>query len=293
MDPTSRSEREPRLKDKVAIVTGGGGYDGVLGTGRATAICMAREGAKVLVVDLNGENASRTAETIRDEIGGEASIFIADATKSKDCHAMVNAAVERFGGLHVLVNNLGFGGQTQSSSKISQGFGVAGLDEDELERVMDFNLKSAMLASKHAIPAMIAAGGGSIINFSSCDALAAAEHYRVPYSVSKGALHILTQTTAAWHGRDGIRANCIAPGHLHSAYTNQFSPDHRDLRRRVVPLGTEGTPWDVAWAAVFLASDEARWISGVILPVDGGLFAAQPLLGHNFITGEYPQNKTK
>ena len=94
---------------------------------------------------------------------------------------------------------------------------------------------------------------------------------------------MLTRATAAWHGREGIRANCIAPGHLHSAYTVGFDPDHRDRRRRVVPLGTEGTAWDVAWAAVFLASDESRWISGVVLPVDGGLFAAQPLLGHDFL----------
>ena len=101
---------------------------------------------------------------------------------------------------------------------------------------------------------------------------------------------MLTKTTAAWHGRDGIRANCIAPGHLHSAFTIDFDSAHQERRRRVVPLGTEGTPWDVAWAAVFLASDEARWISGVTLPVDGGLFAAQPLLGHDFIAGTNPFN---
>ena len=293
MYPEMNKKREPRLQGKVAIVTGGGSHDGQLGTGRATAICLAKEGAKVLVADLNLENASRTVETIRDEIGGEALIFCGDGTKNEDCRAMVSAAVECFGGLHVLVNNLGFGGRSRFLSQKSKGFGIAEFDENELERSMDLNLKSAMLASKHAIPAMIASGGGSIINFSSCDALAAADHYGMPYSVSKGALHILTQTTAAWHGRDGIRANCIAPGHLHSAFTSQLSPDHRDRRQRVVPLGTEGTPWDVAWATVFLASDEARWISGVVLPVDGGLFATQPLLGYNFIMGKYPKNQTK
>ncbi len=97
---------------------------------------------------------------------------------------------------------------------------------------------------------------------------------------------MLTKATAAFHGRDGIRANCIAPGHLQSAYQSKITTEERDRRRRVVPLGTEGTPWDVAWAAVFLASDEARWISGITLPVDGGLFAAQPLLAHDFLQEE-------
>ena len=151
------------------------------------------------------------------------------------------------------------------------------------------NLNSAMLSSRHAIPVMAKAGGGSIINVSSCDGISSADHYGAPYSVSKGALHMLTRGTAAWHGREGIRANCIAPGHLHSAYTEHLKPEHRERRKQVVPLGTEGTPWDVAMAAVFLASDESRWISGVILPVDGGLFAAQPMLAHDFIQGDNPK----
>ena len=100
---------------------------------------------------------------------------------------------------------------------------------------------------------------------------------------------IRDSSTAAWHGRQGIRANCIAPGHLHSSFSNHFDPDLRERRKQVVPLGTEGTPWDVAMAAVFLASDESRWISGIIMPVDGGLFAAQPMLAHDFIT----KQKTK
>ena len=274
--------REPRLQGKAAIVTGGGSHERQVGTGRATAVCLANEGAKVLVADVSFENASRTVDEIRDDIGGEASIFTGDATNNDDSCAMIAAAVERYGHLHVLVNNLGYGG---SSSNLGLSKGISGIDDKEWERGFDLNLKSAMLASKHAIPAMIASGGGSIINLSSCDAIAGAAHYGAPYSVSKGALHMLTRATAAWHGRDGIRANCIAPGHLHSAFTIGFGSELRDQRKRVVPLGTEGTPWDVAWAAVFLASDEARWISGVILPVDGGLFAAQPLLGHDFIEG--------
>ena len=151
------------------------------------------------------------------------------------------------------------------------------------------NLNSAMLASRHAIPVMAMTGGGSIINVSSCDGMSSALTYDTSYAVSKGALHMLTRSTAAWHGRQGIRANCIAPGHLHSSFTNHHDPDLRERRKQVVPLGTEGTPWDVAMAAVFLASDESRWISGIIMPVDGGLFAAQPILAHDFIT----KQKTK
>ena len=280
MTAALRMSSEPRLEGKVAIVTGGGSHEGQVGTGRATAICLAKEGARVIVADISGENADRTAREIVDNLGGVASVFAGDATSSKDNLAMVAAAVERYDGLHILVNNLGFGG---SSSNAGLSKGVAGIDEEEWEKGFDFNLKSAMLASKHAIPAMINSGGGSIINLSSCDGIAAANHYGAPYSVSKGAIHMLTRTTAAWHGRDGIRANCIAPGHLHSAFTLDYDQDHRACRQRVVPLGTEGTPWDVAWAAVFLASEEARWISGVTLPVDGGLFAAQPMLGYELI----------
>ena len=280
-----RESRVPRLQDKIAIVTGGGSHEGQVGTGRATAICLAREGARVLVADVSPENASRTADEINNDIGGEASIFACDATKNEDCRTMIAAAVQRYGGLHVLVNNLGFGGRS-SNEGLSKG--ISGVDVEEWDRGFALNLNSAMLASKHAIPAMTGSGGGAIINISSCDAIAAATHYGAPYSVSKGALHMLTRATAAWHGRDGIRANCIAPGHLHSAYTVDLDPILTDRRRRVVPLATQGTPWDVAWAAVFLASDEARWISGVTLPVDGGLFAAQPMLAYDFIESANP-----
>ena len=285
MHDIQQMKREPRLQGKVAIVTGGGSHEGLLGTGKATAVCLARDGAGVLVADISHDNATRTVDEIRDDIGGEAVAFTGDATRNDDCRAMVSAAVEHFGGLHVLINNLGFGGKS-SNSELSQG--IAGIDEEEWKAGFDLNLTSAMLASKNAIPAMVASGGGSIINVSSCDGIAAAVHYGAPYSVSKGALHMLTRATAAWHGRDGIRANCIAPGHLHAAFTAEYSSAHRERRRRVVPLNTEGTPWDVAWAAVFLASDEARWISGVTLPVDGGLFAAQPLLGHDLVEGIRP-----
>ena len=185
------------------------------------------------------------------------------------------------------MNNVGFG-LSSSRSNTSRSVGITEIDDREWDDAMDMNLKSAMLTSRAEIPEMSKTGGGSIINISSCDAIASADHYGAPYSVSKGALHMLTRGTAAWHGREGIRANCISPGHLHSSYTDHYIQEHRERRKKVVPLGIEGTPWDVAMAAVFLASDESRWISGVVLPVDGGLFAAQPMLGHDLIRGHFP-----
>ena len=262
-----------RLAGKVAIVTGGGSREGTeLGTGRAISVALAREGARVLVVDLHAENAERTLAALRAE-GGQGSAFSADVARSDQCAAMVAAAVERYGALHVLVNNCGLG----------VGGTVADLDEEVLERSLNVNLKSAIFASKHAIPHLRAHGGGSIINVSSIDGITAGMAINVPYGIAKGALHMLTKTTAAYHGREGIRANCIAPGHLHAAFTGHFSARTRDLRRRAAPLGTEGTAWDIAWAAVFLASDESRWISGVVLPVDGGLLAAAPLTAYGYI----------
>lgn len=274
-----------RLAGKVAIVTGGGSLGGETGTGQATAICMAREGARVLVSDIVAGNAERTVAAIVKE-GGEASAFVGDARLSRDSQAMVAAAVERYGGLHVLVNNLGY-----RARRKGRGRGVAGIVEEQYEAAMDLNLKTAVLASKHAIPAMAASGGGSIINVSSIDGLVTPMHHGVSYAVSKGALPMLTRATAAYHGREGIRANCIAPGHLHSSFTSAIDPELRDRRRRVTPLGTEGTPWDMAWLAVFLASDESRWVSGVTIPVDGGLLAAQPLLGHELLQSADPESQ--
>ena len=262
-----------RLEGKVAIVTGGGAREQrELGTGRATSVCLAREGAKVLVVDLEEANAQRTVDQIRGE-GGEASAFQADCALAGDNLAMVTACVERFGSLDILVNNLG----------ISARGNVADLDEDTLHRSLDLNLNSAVFASKYAIPAMRQSGGGSIINVSSIDGLSAGMFHNTPYALAKGALHMLTKTTAAYHGREGIRANCIAPGPIHASFTTNLSTKTRVLRERSVPLGTEGTAWDIAWGAVFLASDEARWISGVIIPIDGGLLATAPLTAYGYM----------
>ena len=256
-----------RLDGKVAIVTGAGTKGAGIGTGCATSILFAREGAKILLVDKVFENAERTLNTIRQE-GGDASVFTADVSNSTDCQTMAEVAVERYGAVHVLINNVGI------SSPVS----VTELDEALWDRVLNINLKSMALTSKYVIPRMIKAGGGSIINVSSIQALRAGMWPNVPYSASKGGVIALTKSMAVHHGRENIRVNCLAPGYIYTPMvSDRVSAEQRDLRRRTAPLGTEGTAWDVAWAALFLASDEARWISGVVLPIDAGVLATTPL----------------
>ena len=260
-----------RLKEKVAIVTGGGSRAGCAdGTGLATAVLFAKQGAKVLVVDTDADNAGRTVAAIKDA-GGETSAFIADVTRSADCKAMVETAIERFAHLDILFNNVGISGIGNPGT-------VLDVKEDGWERMMDVNLKSMMLTCKYALPAMLETGGGSIINISSIAALRSPNMTpEVAYAASKGAVISLTRNMAVHHGRDGIRVNCIVPGYLYASMVSNIADEYRELRRRTVPLGTEGTAWDVAWAAVFLASDESRWISGVALPVDAALLATTPL----------------
>ena len=256
-----------RLKGKVAIVTGAGSSGPGVGTGKAAATLFAREGAKVLLVDQVGQRAEETLVSIREE-GGEASVFEADVTREQDCEAMVDAAAQRYGSVHVLFNNVGILGRGN----------VVEVKEEDWDRVLAVNLKSMMLTSKFVIPKMVEGGGGSIINVSSIAGLRAGSGGpSMSYSASKGGVIALTTSMAVHHGRDNIRVNCIAPGHIYTPMVSAMSEETRDLRRRAGPLGTEGTAWDIAWAAVFLASDEARWISGVVLPVDAGLLATTPL----------------
>ena len=260
-------EMGTRLAGKVAIVTGGGSRGELVGTGQATSILFARQGAQVLVVDRDPDNAAVTIASIEEE-GGEASLFEADVTDGEACKAMVEAAVDRYGALHVLFNNVGVGGPLAT---------VVDVDEDAWDQALKVNLNSVMLASKHAIPKMIEAGGGSVVNISSIDGLRAGVRPNVPYAAAKGAIVNLTKHMAVHHGRDNIRVNCIAPGMIHAPFVSRIPPQLRDLRRRGSPLGIEGTAWDVAWAGVFFASDESRYVSGVTMTVDGGLLAATPL----------------
>ena len=253
-----------RLKGKVAIVAGGGASGAVLGNGQATAILFAREGAKVLVADAVQERAQATVDMIAKE-GGTASALRVDVSKAADCKAMVQAAVERYGRLDILDNNVG----------ISVRADVLEVSEEDWDRVMAVNVKSIMLSSKYAIPAMKQSGGGSIINISSVAGLRA--NQSTPYTTSKAAIVGLTRSMAGDHGRDGIRVNCILPGLIYGPMTAPRMDDEiRRKRREAGALGTEGTGWDIGWAAVFLASDESRWITGVALPVDAGFLVMSP-----------------
>lgn len=249
-----------RLKDKVAIVTGAGSQNEGIGNGRAAAILFAREGAKVLLVDRKLAAAEETLAMIRAE-GGEADAMAADVTSGADCEGMVARAIERWGKLDILDNNVGIG---------SRGT-VLDNDEEAWERVMRTNVTSMMLASKAAIPAMAANGGGAIVNISSIAAMR--PRGLTPYAASKGAVIALTKGLAADHGRENIRVNCIAPGPVYTpmVYARGMSDELRERRRKAAALPLEGSGWDVGYAALFLVSDEARYISGVVLPVDGGV----------------------
>ena len=262
--------RGNRLVGKVAIVTGAGatGSGEFVGIGQAISILFTRQGAKVLLVDRDEKNAETTLSQIKEE-GGDASIFVGDVTNIDSCQEMTEAAVSAYGKLNVLVNNVGISGPGS----------VTEVEENFWDSVMDVNLKSVMLTSKFAIPEMIKDGGGSIVNLSSIVGLrAGGGRPNHAYAASKGGILGLSNSMAVHYGRDNIRVNCIAPGHVYSPMVARHTSDELlNLRRRAGPLGIEGTAWDVAWAIVFLASDEARWISGVTLPVDAGLLAATPL----------------
>jgi len=253
-----------RLKGKVAIVAGAGSSGAVTGNGQATAIAFAREGAQVLCADAVEERAQVTVDLIRKE-GGQASALRVDVSKAGDCRAMVAVAVERYGRLDILDNNVG----------ISVRADVVEVTEAQWDQVMAVNVKSIMLACKHAIPEMKKAGGGSIINISSVAGLRA--NQSTPYTTSKAAIVGLTRSMAGDHGRDGIRVNCILPGLIYGPMTApRMDEEIRRKRREAGALGTEGTAWDVANAALFLASDESRWITGVALPVDAGFLVMSP-----------------
>ena len=255
-----------RLANKVAIVTGAGTRSqNVSGVGVATAKAFADQGAKILIVDMD-ETAAQITESAITEAGGEASIYVADVAHESGCRELVEAAVESYGKLDILMNSVGILGRGS----------VMEIEEDSWQRVLDVNLKSMAFISKFAVPAMIDSGGGSIINISSVDGIRAGMSHSITYAASKGGVIAMTRAMAVHHGRDNIRVNCIAPGMIYTSMVEAVNEKRRELRRQIAPLGTEGTAEDVALAAVFLASDESRWITGVLLPVDAGLMAAGP-----------------
>ena len=248
-----------RLAGKVAIVTGAGSQGEGVGTGKAMAYVFAREGARVCLVDLERDRAEVTRSMIA-EAGGEAFVCAADVTDGSTCAQVVAQTVARYGRLDVLVNNVGFG---------AGGGRLETLPDELWDRVMAVNLKSAALMSKHAAPHLVAARG-AFVHIASSAGLRA--HGGAAYGPSKAALIALSRELAVMYGRDGVRSNTIAPGHLFTPLVEQFIDEAGRRRRRLIaPLGIEGDAWDVAAAALFLASDEARFITGVCLSVDGGV----------------------
>lgn len=265
-------ERAGRVEGKVAIVTGAGSTPGPgIGTGKASAVVLAREGATVLLVDLYPERAEETRQLILAE-GGRAEVFGADVGQASGAEAMVNAAVQAFGPVDILVNNIG---RAQVGT-------VVDTTEEAWDQAMDINLRTAFLASKYAVPVMAAKGAGSIVNVSSISALRG--DGTVAYSAAKGAMIAMTVDMAYSHGRQGIRVNAVAPGHITTPMVISVSaPGPRAefmnrMRAEAGLLGTPGDGWDVGWAVGFLASDEARWITGAVLPVESGVLSVTPLM---------------
>lgn len=250
-----------RLSGKVAIVTGAGSSGPGVGNGKAAAILFAREGARVLCVDAMLGRAEETVAAIASE-GGAASAYAADVSRRPDCAAMVAAVIERYGRLDILHNNVGVGSlQT-----------IEGVTDDEWDRLMEVNVKSMLLAIQAAIEPMEAGGGGAVVNVSSIAGLRYAGAALLTYSVTKAGVIGLTLSAAGQLGAKRIRVNCIAPGLVYTPMVAPVvTPEARERRRLGGLIQDEGTAWDVGWAAVYLASDEARWITGQVLVVDAGL----------------------
>jgi len=247
-----------RLRGKVAIVAGAGSRGPGVGNGKAAAILFAREGARVLCVDQTLERAEETVGLIRAE-GGEAAALAADVTRGDQCRAMVEAAVARWGGLDVLHNNVGI----ESRKDLLE------TTEAEWDQVLEVDLKSVFLATQAAVPALVARGGGSVICVSSIAGHRG--HGRTAYAAAKAGIEGFVRSVAVQLGPQGVRINAIAPGMVWTPMVASLGPEARERRRKANVLGVEGTGWDVGWGAVYLASDESRWVTGHVLVIDAGM----------------------
>jgi NAD(P)-dependent dehydrogenase (short-subunit alcohol dehydrogenase family) len=259
---------DQRLKGKIAIVTGAGQTPGdTVGNGRATSILFARAGAKILLVDHRLGSAQETQDIIAKE-GGESLPFAADVTRADHCQRMAETCAQTFGRIDILVNNVGIGGED---------FGPVKLKEEVWDRIFAVNLKSMFLTCKYVLPYMEKQESGSIINISSAAAVAATS--MLAYKTSKAGVNALTHSIAMKYAKKGIRVNCIMPGLMNTPMAIEGISKSRGVQKEelikardsAVPLkGGMGSGWDTAYAALFLASDEAKFITSVILPVDGG-----------------------
>jgi NAD(P)-dependent dehydrogenase (short-subunit alcohol dehydrogenase family) len=251
-----------RLRDKVAIITGGGG-----GVGRASARLFAREGAKVLVADVNEGAAQQVADEVR-HAGGEAHAYRVDVAVGAQVEGMVHFAEQRWSKVNVLFNNAGIFADGDCS--------VLDTAEEVWDRVMAVNTKGVFFGCKYGIPALLRAGGGSVINTSSLVALMGAAVSQCAYTASKGAVLALTREIAVEFARRGIRANALCPGPLNTPLIAGLFTDAQAKQRRLVhiPVGRLGESEEIASAALFLASDESSFVTGTEFVVDGGITAA-------------------
>jgi NAD(P)-dependent dehydrogenase (short-subunit alcohol dehydrogenase family) len=257
-----------RLAGKVAIVTGAGSrVPGGIGNGRATAVLFAREGARVALVDTVKEWVDETQHMIGAE-RGEAFQILADVADPRAARSIVQQVVDKWGKLDILVNNVGINGPRGTALDV---------DPEGWDRAMRVNVTSMMLMAKYAIPEMVKNdGGGAIVNLGSVAGLVSGNP-NLMYTASKGAVIQMTRAMAAHHAAQGIRVNCVCPGMVYTpmVYAGGMGPEQREARRKRSLLQTEGTGWDIGYAILFLASDEARWITGVVLPVDAGATAGR------------------
>ncbi len=258
-----------RLKDKVALVTGAGSSGPGWGNGKATAVLFAREGARVCVIDINRDAVEETAGIIRDE-GGECLVDQVDVTDAEQVAAVVAKCMDHWGRVDILHNNVGIldvGGPVDASL-------------ESWERVVSVNLTSMFLTCKYVLPVMEAQGGGAIVNIASIAGIRYLGIPYVSYSATKGGVLQLTQSVALEYAERGVRVNSILPGLMNTpmiveplkgVYADGDVEKMIEMRNEQVPMKTMGDAWDVAHAALFLASDEARYITGTQLVVDGGL----------------------
>jgi len=253
-----------RLEGRAALVTGAGSTGDFLGTGAATALLLAAQGATVGILDVSEERAEHTRKRAEAH-GGRAVAIPVDITRESDAQKAVDAFAERAGRLDVIVNNAG----------ISSEGGVLTTTRAGWDRVFALNVTAAMQVARAGHPHLARAGGGSIVNVSS---LAAVRGFGSgAYGASKGALQSLTTDLAHSWGPDNVRVNCLIPGHLYTPMGDHGGEQGRELRRKANLLGLEGTAWDLAWAVLFLAGPESRWITGAMLPVDAGTSTATVL----------------
>lgn len=248
-----------RLDGKVAVITGAAS-----GMGRATALRFAREGAKVLLADVDTDGGASALDAITGA-GGDAAFLRVDVSRSADVQEMIRVAVQELGGLDVLFNNAGIEGQSSW---------LADCTEENWDRVLAINLKGVFLGMKYALPHMAAQGHGSIINTASVAGLVG---WRAggAYSASKAGVANLTRTAALEYARYNVRVNAICPGVIHTPMLERINPNPEMMQRLITmqPMPRLGTPDDIANMALFLASDESTFVTGAMLPVDGGYTA--------------------